>query len=47
MIILYILGLMGWVAIIFIIFGICFHNYTKDEKGQDIKDKIDDYLLRP
>ncbi len=46
MIILWLLGLMGWVAIIFIIFGICFRNYTKDEKGKDIKDKTDDYLLK-
>ncbi|MBA7515648.1 hypothetical protein ES705_07690 [subsurface metagenome] len=45
MLILYILGLMGWVAVIFIIFGISFHDYTKDEKGKDIKDKIDDHLL--
>ncbi len=46
MVILYILGLMGWVIIIFIIFGVCFHNYTKDEKGKDKKDKIEDYLLK-
>jgi hypothetical protein len=46
LVILYILGLMGWVIIIFIIFGVCFHNYTKDEKGKDKKDKIEDYLLK-
>ena len=35
--------MMGLVAVIFIIFGISFRNYTKDRKG---KDKIDDYLLK-
>ncbi len=44
MVILYVLGLMGWVVIIFIIFGVCFHDYTKDEKGKDKKDKIDDWV---
>jgi glucose uptake protein GlcU len=43
MVILYLLGLMGWVAIIFIIFGICFRDYTKENK----KEKIDDFLLKP
>ncbi|MBA7543694.1 hypothetical protein ES705_36031 [subsurface metagenome] len=31
MVILYLLGLMGWIVVIFIIFGICFHDYTKEE----------------
>ncbi|MBA7522133.1 hypothetical protein ES705_14250 [subsurface metagenome] len=44
MVILYILGLMGWVALVFIIFGVCFHDYTKDEKGKNTKDKIDDWV---
>jgi len=44
MVILYILGLMGWIVIIFIIFGICFRNYNKDEKGEEEKDKIDDWV---
>ncbi|MBA7517456.1 hypothetical protein ES705_09510 [subsurface metagenome] len=46
MVILYILGLVGWIAVIFIIFGINFHDYTKDKKVRDIKDKIDRYLLK-
>ncbi len=46
MVILYIIGLMGWVAVIFIIFGISFNDYTKDRKGKDTKDKIDEYLLK-
>ena len=47
MIILYLLGLMGLIAVIFIIIGICTHDFTKDEKGKDKKEKIDDYLLKP
>lgn len=35
-------------GVAFVIFIICLvtHDYTKDEKGKDIEDKIDDYLLR-
>ena len=47
MIILYLLGFMGLIAVVFIIIYICTHDYTKDEKGKDIKEKIDDHLLRP
>jgi len=46
MIILYLLGLMGLIAGIFTVIYICTHDYTKDEKGKDKKEKIDDYLLR-
>lgn len=47
MIILYLLGLMGLIAVIFIIIAVCTHDYTKDEKGKEIKEKINDHLLRP
>jgi len=47
MIILYILGFMGLIGVVFIIIAVCTRDYTKDEKGQDIEDKIDDHLLRP
>jgi len=46
MIILWLLGLMGLVGIIYLIVAICTRDYTKDEKGKDIEDKIDDYYLR-
>jgi hypothetical protein len=37
---------MGLIAGIFTIIAICTHDFTKDEKGKDKKEKIDDYLLR-
>jgi len=47
MVILYILGLMGLIGMAVIIIYAVTHDYTKDEKGKDIEDKIDDHLLRP
>ncbi len=47
MIILYLLGLVGLIAVIFIIIAVCTQDYTIDEKGKEIKEKIDDNLLRP
>lgn len=47
MIILYLLGLMGLIAVVFCIIAICTRDYTKDEKGEDKKEKIDDFILRP
>jgi len=47
MIILYLLGFMSLIAGIFAVIAICTHDYTKDEKGKDIKEKIDHYLLKP
>ncbi|MBA7575378.1 hypothetical protein ES708_17202 [subsurface metagenome] len=47
MIILWLLGLMGLIGVIFIIVAICTHDFTKDPKtGKDVKDKIDNYLLK-
>ena len=47
MIILYLLGLMSLMGVIITVIYICTHDYTKDEKGKDKKEKIDDYLLKP
>ena len=47
MIILYLLGMMGLMAGIITVIYICTHDYTKNEKGIDKKEKIDDHLLRP
>jgi len=38
---------MGVVVVIVVAVSICTYDYTKDEKGKDIEDKIDDHLLRP
>lgn len=47
MVIFFVLGLMGLIGVVFTIIYICTHDYTKDPKtGEDIKDKIDDYLLK-
>lgn len=34
-------------AFIILVVAIMTHDYTKDEKGKDIKEKIDDHLLKP
>ena len=36
----------GLMAFIILVVAICTHDFTKDEKGKDIKEKIDDHLLR-
>lgn len=36
----------GLMALIVLVVAIITHDYTKDSKGEDIKDKIDDYLIR-
>lgn len=46
MIILYVLGLMGLIGVLCVVVAICKRDYTKDEKGKDIEDKIGDYYLR-
>ena len=45
MIIIGLLWLMGLMALIFLVIGICTHDYTKKD-GKDIKENIDDHLLR-
>lgn len=48
MIILYLLGVMGLIAVVFLVIALCTHDFTKDPKtGKDEKEKIDDYLLKP
>ena len=37
----------GLMAFIILVVAIISHDYTKDEKGKDIKEKIDDHLLKP
>ncbi len=39
------LGLIGLICIIYI--AIASRTHDKDKKGKDIKDKIDDHLLKP
>lgn len=36
----------GFMCFIILVIAICTHDYTKDEKGEDKKEKIDDYLLK-
>jgi len=43
---LYLLGFMGLIGGIIAVIWLCTHDYTKNEKGEDIKEKIDDHLLR-
>lgn len=48
MVILYLLGFMGLIAIIATIVYLCTHDYTKNPKtGEDIKEDIDDFILKP
>jgi len=48
MVILYLLGFMGLIAIIATIVYLCTHDYTKDPKtGEGIEEKINDHLLKP
>jgi len=37
----------GLMAFIVLVVAIISHNYTKNEKEEDIKEKIDDHLLKP
>jgi len=47
MIILYLLGVMGLIGVVFLVIAICTHDYTKDQSGKDKKEEVDDHLLRP
>ena len=37
----------GIIAFIVLVVAIISHDYTKNKKGEDIKEKIDDHLLKP
>ena len=41
------LWIAGLMAFIILVVAIISHDYTKNEKGEDIKEKIDDHLLKP
>jgi len=41
------LWIAGLMAFIILVVAIITHDYTKNSKGEDIKEKIDDHLLKP
>lgn len=45
-ILIFSLWLAGLAGVIILVVTIITHDYTKDEKGKDIKEKIDDYLIK-
>jgi len=44
---LFYFGVASLIAIVILVVSLMTHDYTKDEKGKDIEDKIDDHLLKP